>query len=316
MFRRVTLTSIAALVLLAAATGTASAKAFKGTVVHRSAKAHSFVIADKWGRLTAIHATNSPKVGRVVKVQARRLHNGTYGLRKAKVVGASRRARLHGTVTYANRATGAFVVSARGTSIPVHRRRAQATAASDSTPSVGDVVTVEATLGDQGDIEEQSVTREGTDTNGVELHGVVLAVDNTVGAKRLSISADDDNELAGALTVLVPDSFDISQFKVGDEVELIATPNADGTYTLVGTTGDDSSEHRADKTSDDQGDTHDVGDDHGGSRGKDGKSSGDSNGSSGKRGSDDAPAPTGTPATGMAAAPETEPDGRRGGKKQ
>lgn len=265
MFKRLTITSIAALALLAAAAGTASAKTVRGTVVHRSVKAHSFVVADKSGHLTAIHAKTSPRVGRVVKIQARLLHNGTYALQKATVVGRTRHARLHGTVTYVQRRTGAFVVSTRGASILVHRHSAKAAVAADSTtPAVGDVVTVDANLDDQGDLEDQKVTQEGTDTNGIELHGIVLAVDNTAGARKLSLSADDDNESGAALTVLVPDSFDISLFKVGGEVELTATPNADGTYTLVGTTGDDSGEHSADNTSDDQGDSnHSSGDHHG-----------------------------------------------------
>jgi hypothetical protein len=262
MIKRLILTSISVVALLAAAAGTASAKNFTGTVVHRSVKAQSFVVADKRGRLTTIHSRKAIKVGRVVKLEARRLHNGTYGLRKAKVVGRARHARLRGTVSFVNRRIGAYVVSVRGASILVHKRKARGARAADATtPAVGDVVTVDATLDDQGEVEADNVTKEGVDTNGVDLHGVVLSVDKTAGAQKLTLSADDDDDVAGAtITVNVPDTFDITKFTVGQEVELIATLNADSTYTLVGTTGDDSSEDAADDPSGDQGDTSTPGD--------------------------------------------------------
>jgi hypothetical protein len=258
MIKRTGFVSIAVVAALAAATGTASAKSFSGTVVHQSKHAHSFVIAAKGGKLTAVHARKAIKVGRVVRVSARALRNGTFSLQRAKVLGRARHARLRGTVTYVNRRTGAFVLSSRGASILVRRHKARGARAADSTtPSVGDTVTVDATLDDQGDVEEDSVTKDGVDTGGMDIHGSVLAVDTT--ARTLSISADDDDESGAALTVHVPDTaaFDITKFAVGQEVELVVTPNTDGSFTLVGTSGDDSSSDGADDGSDDQGTTHD-----------------------------------------------------------
>jgi hypothetical protein len=256
MTKRLAITAVAVVALLASGAVNASAKTFKGTVVHRSSHAQSFVVAAKSGRMTAVHARKGLKVGSIVKVDARRLRNGTYKLRKARVLGRSRRARLHGTVTYVNRRTGAFVVSSRGASVLVHRHKAVGARAADSTtPAVGDQVTVDANLDDNsGEVEEQDVQNEGQNTGAFELEGVVLAVDSA--ARTLSVSADDDDQSGGTLTVNVPASFDITKFTVGNEVELRVTKNADGTYTLAETSGDDGDSEQADDGSDDQaGDT-------------------------------------------------------------
>jgi hypothetical protein len=252
MIKRLSLTAIAAAALLVAFAGPAAAQSFKGTVVNHNANTHRFVVADKAGHMRAIHARKPVRTGRVVKIQARKLRNGTFALRKAKVVGRTRHARVHGTVTWVNRRSGAFAVSARGASILVRRHKAgRARAAADTTPSVGDVVTVDATLDDSGDLEEDDITQEGDDSAEMDVHGIVLAVDQ--GKRTLSLSADDDEDSKAALTINVPAEFDLSKFAVNQEVELVVTPNADGTYTLVASEGDDSSETEADDSSDDQG---------------------------------------------------------------
>jgi hypothetical protein len=194
------------------------------------------------------------KVGRVVKVQARKLRNGTYALTNAKVVGKARRAKLHGTVTWVNRKTGAFVLSARGTSILVRRHKARhARAADATTPAVGDIVTVDATLDDKGDVEEDGITEEGTANNGFDVEGHILAVDTT--ARTLTVSADDDDDTTATLTISVPASFDISKYTVGQEVELFVIKNADGTYTLS-QSSDNGDEAEADDHASAQGDDH------------------------------------------------------------
>ena len=273
MTKRLVITAVAVVALLASGAVNASAKTFKGTVVHRSSHAQSIVVAAKNGRMTAVHSRKGMKVGSVVKVNARQLRNGTYKLRKARVLGRSGRARLRGTVTYVNRRTGAFVVSSRGASVLVHRHKAVGAKAADSTtPAVGDDVTVDAKLDDDsGEVEEQDVKNEGQSTGSLELEGVVLAVDP--GARTLSISADDDDESGGTLTVNVPASFDITKFTVGNEVELLVTKNTDGTYTLAETSGDDGDSEEADDGSDDQaGDT--ASEQHGSDDSSEHKSSG------------------------------------------
>jgi hypothetical protein len=67
------------------------------------------------------------------------------------------------------------------------------------------------------------------------------------------VSADDDDESGGAVTVSIPSSFDITQFKVGNEVELTVAKQPDGTFVL--------------QSSDDQNDNADENDNNDGEKG-------------------------------------------------
>lgn len=70
----------------------------------------------------------------------------------------------------------------------------------------------------------------------------------------MTISASDNNEIAGAtILVHIPDTFDITTYHVGDVLQLVATPEADGSYTAVGTS-DDGNVDQADNQNDKQGD--------------------------------------------------------------
>jgi hypothetical protein len=180
-----------------------------------------------------------------------------------------------------------FTLSSRGVSLLVHRRSAagRARSASNDTPPVGNVVTVTATIDDQGDIEEQDINDGGKDTNGIELEGKVLSIDQQ--ARTLTLSADDDDESGGTLLVHVPDTFDLTQFNVGQEVELFATLQSDGSYLLVGSASDDN-EQEADDENEQHGTFGDDGE-HGqqgaqgpssghGDKGRDGDKGGDGGG--------------------------------------
>jgi hypothetical protein len=262
--KRLTRLAAGPLVLLVAAVvaAPASAATLKGTVVHRNTHAHSFVIAMSKGRLAAVHSSRSPRTGRVVRVTARRLRNGTYAASRVRTVGRRRHVRMRGTVTWVSR-RGTFALSSRGASLLIHRRARGARAADDSppagTPVVGRIVEVDADVNDEGDIEANDVNDQGEDNDGIELEGRILAV-NTA-ARTLSVSADDDNESGAAVTVSVPAAIDITRFHVGDEVELNVTRAADGTFVLTQASGDDN-EQEADDNGD-HGDHHDGGD-HGG----------------------------------------------------
>jgi hypothetical protein len=302
-------TTTGALALALAGGTTASARTHKhvargvtlrGVVVHRNARAHSFTLAGARGQLLAVHARRSPRVGRSVVVRARRLRNGTYAATAVRVGKLRRHARIRGTVTYVNRSGRSFVVSARGVSLLVHAGhvRLRAVAAASDLPSVGDDVTVNATVDDQGDVEAGQVSDDGDAQSAtVDLEGTVLAIDPT--ARTLTISADDDRQTGATLTVLIPASFDISAFNVGDEVELTATLNPDGTYTAVSSACDDNAQQANDGSNEqgsgspggDHGDQQSSGDDQQSDTGV-GDTSGDSTDSS--TGSDSGDSPTAT----------------------
>jgi predicted nucleic acid-binding Zn-ribbon protein len=213
-------------VALALVTAAPAAAAVSGTVVHRVKRSHSFVVATGSGQLAAIHARRSPQLGRVVQVATRRLRNGRLHSRSVRVVGRASRVRLRGTVTYANRRQGVFTVSAPGASILVNQP-----STAGPVPPVGSIVTTNAQIDAQGNLVANNIDGHGWDKNGIEIEGTILAIDAQT--RTLSVSADDCHESRGTVSVLVPAAFDLSQFQVGRDVDLVLTRQADGTFVLV-----------------------------------------------------------------------------------
>lgn len=245
---------------LMAAPGVASAASMSGTVVERNAHAHTFVLADHRGHLHELHSRQTPALGRTVTVAASMLRNGTWSVSHIRVGGARHRVEIRGTVSFVSSRKGIFVVSARGVSLLVHGRAHRTGHASDlvafaaslpgQLPSVGATVSVTTDVGG-GEVDATQVTDQGQSATGVDLEGTVLALDTT--ARTLTISADDSDRSAGSITVAVPDSFDMSLFTVGGRVELIASLNPDGSYTLE-QSSEDGSVSQAQNGSDQQGD--------------------------------------------------------------
>jgi hypothetical protein len=260
MHRKITIAvaGLAVSVAVLAAGGVASAATLKGTVVHKNKRARSFVVAEPSGRLRAVHANKSPALGRRVVVTARKLRNGTFAAQRVRVGKKSRRARIRGRVTYASARRGLFVVSARGVSLVVHKRRARARAASAAAtglPPVGSDVTVTGSLDDQG-VDADTIENDGEHHNFVDLEGIVLAI--SADGKTLTLSADDNDDVSGGtVTVHLPDGFDASRYAVGHEVQIRASLNPDGTYTAVGSSDDEGAE-AADDEAGVQGDDGDV----------------------------------------------------------
>ena len=233
----------------------------RGTVVHYNARAHSFVVADARGRLFAIHSRRRPRLASVVTVAIRPLRNGTYGARSLRVDANRRRAsvRMHGVVTFVNRRGHSFVLSATGVSMLVRTgaRAARVASAAAADPTVGSVVTVTGTVDDQGEVSSSGVTQN-TQTTTVDLEGTILAVDTT--GQTITLSATDNNNAGGSITVAVPSTLNISLFTVGQEVELTATIGPGGSYTLAGSSIDGSQQAAEDQAAQQgvQGDSVDV----------------------------------------------------------
>jgi Domain of unknown function (DUF5666) len=243
--------SVCALVLASAA----SAATLSWTVVHKNQRAQSFVLAGRGGTLSAVHAKRMPAIGRKVSATARRLRNGTWVATRIKVGKTAKRVRVRGTVTYVNTRRNTFVVSARGVSLLVHRhgaKRHSAHAASAAGTHVGDIVTVEGTP-NGGSLTASQVQSDGHDLNGLDLEGVVQAVDTP--NSTLTISADDSEQSGATLTVHVPFAFNLGLFQPGQSVELIVSPDPDGSYTLE-QSSNDSGSHHADNGLEEQGNGH------------------------------------------------------------
>ncbi len=259
MQRKPRVIALCAVLASLALAASASAATFSGTVVHKNARARGFVLALGNGSLRAVHARHAPALGRHVTVTARHLRNGTWALQRVRVGRATKHVRLRGTVSYVNSKRHFFVVSARGVSLVVHRSRTRshrARAASDSQVADGQVVTVDGTV-DGNSVDATNVQSDGQNPNGIDLEGTIESIDTT--ARTLSISADDSEQSGSALTVNVPASFDISLFTKGESVELIVSPNPDGTYTLEQSsndTGAQNADNQGQNQGDDNGDHH------------------------------------------------------------
>jgi len=79
-----------ALVTLAAALVVAApapaAVSLGGTVVHRNARTHSFVVAGANGRLTKIRSRHAVRAGRAVRIAGRRMRDGSVAASRVRVV--------------------------------------------------------------------------------------------------------------------------------------------------------------------------------------------------------------------------------------
>ena len=259
---RTPMAAAAATVAVLAAAAPAGAQALRGTVVHHNRHGHSFAVAARDGSLHAVHARSLPAVGRVVRVDARRLSNGTYAAHSVHAHGHRGHTHLQGTVTYVDPSGKRLVVSSNGVSLLMRtsRHRGARAASNESLPATGTVVNVEAVLPAGGMPIAQTVTPLGTDFT-TKLEGNVVAVDAT--ARTLTISADDDDQSGAQLTIAVPDTtIDLTTIMPGDEVELLVALHSDGTYVLLGLAGDDNGEH-ADDPGDQQGQSCSGDDGHG-----------------------------------------------------
>jgi uncharacterized membrane protein YgcG len=260
--------ALATVMVLGALATVAQAKTIRGAIVHHNVRAHSFVVADRSGHLFAIHAARAPRIGSKVVVTAKLLRDGTWKLERLRRLSrTAHRVRIRGVVTFIDSRSGAFTVSARGVSMIVRRRLHLATDTADAPPAVGTTVVATGSVDDQGDLEAEDVQDVGQATDGVDLEGVVLAIDTT--AQTITVSSDDDDQSGGSVVVTVPPTLDITQFTMGEEVELKVQPTGAGTATLLGS-ADDTNAQSANDQSDSQGDNP------GGDQGDNGGSSGSS----------------------------------------
>jgi len=252
----------------------AGAKTVHGTVVHQNASAKEFVVAARSGALTVVSARTSPAIARVVDVKVRRAH-GAAVARRIRSRGTARDARLRGRISFAD--AHSFAVSANGASILIHSKGA--------TPPVGSTVTTDVSFGsgdelDADDVQEENHHGEhGVPMGAMKIEGAIQAVDPA--ARTITLFADDNQEeddsatapSAPTVTVHVPDAIDITQFAVGDDVELIVLPQTDGSFVLQsvdendGDQGEDGNDHGDDGVNSGDGGDSGNGGDGGGSGG-------------------------------------------------
>jgi hypothetical protein len=258
------MTGLAVLAPISAAGATpAHSPHHAGVVVDYRAASHTATVALPGGRLIAVHTARRARPGTRVRLGGlTQLANGTYtGALRAS--GRTRRARVRGTLA-AHLGGGAVAVSARGTTFavragtPRHARSRKHSNAVGGGPAVGTPISMNVTIGDGGRLEYDSIRELAPADAGaaIDIEGRITAIDAT--ARTLTVTAEDD-DLSTDFTVIVPDAIDISAYAVGDELEASVLVNADGTFTLQGSSlnGDD---QEADDGANDQGDQPDEND--------------------------------------------------------
>lgn len=261
-----------------------------GVVVDYRVASRTATVALPGGKLIAVHTPKSVSPGTRVRLATlTQLANGTY-TGTLRATGRARRARVRGTVV-AHLGSGAIAVSARGTTFTVRLGKAARVRSDKHSnelvggPAVGTPISTLVSIGAGGRLECGSIKELAPPAAGtaIGLEGTISAIDEAT--RTLTVTTEDDG-LSADFAVIVPDTIDISAYAVGDELEAAVLVNADGTFTLQGSSlnGDD---QEAEDASDDQGEQADEADvtagggEHSGSQGSrdGGHSEGDHSGS-------------------------------------
>jgi len=242
--KRLILCSIAAVALCAPSIATAS-----GVVLKVQRSTHLVAVTNGTSTVSLVHSAAAAHldVGQRVVVQARRLRNGTFAASSIRVVGRSHTLHFRGLLLKKTRTR--LTLSAGGAVITVNRGAVRKTSsARDTGPLPGTTVAVTATVTTNGELDEDDVVTVSAEHPGGAIEGTL-----TVGAGTITVVSEHI-----ALVLHVPATFDLTQFKTGDEVLAMFTQGTDGTLTLTALSGDDNAQE-ADDQGDDQGD-----DNHGG----------------------------------------------------
>ena len=218
-------TNAAAAVVFPAAAGAAS---FRGIVIAKDAARRSVVTASANGtvRTTRLHAGfKRLSIGSRVIVHGSKLPDGTFSAQAVERLGKARQAHVRATVV---RRLGARFALSAGGSVFALRIRGGKTGASARGGGfqAGDRLDAKARVRGSGlEAHEGDVAKTGHDGR-LELEGIYLATD-----------ANGTIELAvvhrGRVFVRVPDGVTVPTFSPGDEIALLVSVEADGSFTLV-----------------------------------------------------------------------------------
>jgi hypothetical protein len=229
--------------------------ALSGTVVHVNPYADSYTIADD-DSLIAIHSHHPPNLGKSIEVDAKQLANGTYAEAGDRTEsGSSAQATFNGTVSFSDRNTDVYTVSAPGVSLLVR-------GSAGHLPRPGDNVEVRARITDNpaplpirapgeqgcgnppalpkppGKALEQVSLRidEGDGATGTDVEGIVEGVCRD--SRELIVSADDVRESGRDISLAVPDDIELGRLAPGDVLRLTTAIRDNGSLELSTVAGD------------------------------------------------------------------------------
>lgn len=248
--KRFAVLTIAVAALLVPSTALAS-----GVVLKVQRATHLIAVTRTSTKVALVHtsAASRLRVGQRVALSARALRNGTLAATSIRVVGRASRVRFRGLLLAKSRSH--LVVSAGGAVITLNRSGRQTASARDDAPKPGTVIDVTATVGANGDLDDDAATAVSADHPGGSIEGKL-----TVGAGTITVVSEHM-----ALVIAVPSTIDLSAFKSGDEVLAVFAQQADGSLLLTSISGDDSVQKADDEGEDGGG--HDGGDGGGGGGG-------------------------------------------------
>jgi hypothetical protein len=203
-----------------------AATSFRGAVVAKDAARKSIVTASAGGtvRTVRLHGGfNRVRVGSMVAVRGASLPDGTFSAATVRRLGKARGARVRGSVV---KRLGARLVISAGGSVFALRVSGKQSASAGGSLKPGDRVDCGVRFhGGSAETSNDGIHEIGHEGR-LELEGIYL-----------DTTAEGSIELAvvhrGKVVVAVPDGVQVPDFQPGDEIALVVTVEADGSFTLV-----------------------------------------------------------------------------------
>jgi hypothetical protein len=211
------------LLALATALLVPSAALAGGVVLKVERSAHLVAVASTASRVALVHTTAAARlhVGQRIALTSTRLGNGIYRASRVQVVGRTRKVHFRGLLLA--KSSSRWSVSAGGAVITVRRGARATSSARDSGPVPGATVDVQATVGANGELDDDDVTPAPVSTPGGRIEGHL-----TLGTGTITITSEHLN-----LVLKVPAGLDLSAFKNGLEVVADFSQAGDGSLTLT-----------------------------------------------------------------------------------
>ncbi len=235
--------------IVAAALLVPSAAFASGVVLKVQHATHLVAVTNGKTKVSLVHTAATLRVGQRVAVSGRTLRNGTLAASSIRVIGRAHTVHFRGLLL--KKSGTQFVLSAGGAIIAVHRGARTTSSASDTGPQPGATVDVTATVGANGELDDDTVSTASANTPGGKIEGKL-----TIGTGTITVNSEHMN-----LAIKVPTGFDLTKFATGDEVLVTFSQQADGSLLLTDISGDGNAQE-ADNNDDNGDDNSDGG--HGG----------------------------------------------------
>jgi hypothetical protein len=213
----------------------ATASAFSGVVIAKTPARHAIVVASRGGVIRTVRAPKrlgSIRLGQRLVFSARRLSDGTFKAGALRRRGRARGATVRGVVV--RHRGSSYLLSAGGSMLAVHVSARGFAMAGSRGHRAGDIVSGRVRISSSG-LVTKGFHSEGH-TNATELEGIYLGMTDS-GQLRLAVRHK------GEVFVTVPDGFQLPALAPGDEIELVVSVGADGSFTLVSLQQDDENDN-------------------------------------------------------------------------